>query len=72
MASFLDEKSLSEFLCIPRRTLQRWRQSGEGPPYVRAGARRIIYSFDAVTVWAASREYQHRAAEVMRQPRGEA
>jgi hypothetical protein len=72
MSKFFDEKGLSAHLSIPRRTLQRWRQSGEGPPYVRAGARRIIYSLDAVSVWAASREYRHRAAEMMRQPGGEA
>jgi hypothetical protein len=69
---FLNEQALSAHLSIPRRTLQRWRQSGEGPPYVRAGARRIIYSLEAVTVWASSREYQHRAAEMTRQPGGEA
>jgi predicted DNA-binding transcriptional regulator AlpA len=64
MNAFLDEKSLALLLCIPRRTLQRWRVTGDGPPFVRAGLRRIIYRREAVEAWAASREHRHRAAEL--------
>ena len=64
MNIFFDEKSLSLFLCIPRRTLQRWRVTGDGPPFVRAGLRRIVYRREAVEAWAASREHRHRAAEL--------
>ena len=64
MNAFLDEKSLALLLCIPRRTLQRWRVTGDGPPFVRAGLRRIVYRLEAVEAWAASREYRHRAAEL--------
>lgn len=71
MASFLDEKSLSEFLCIPRRTIQRWRVTGDGPAFIRAGARRILYRREAVEAWAVSREHRHRAAEMMHQPGAE-
>ncbi|MFN9094704.1 MAG: helix-turn-helix transcriptional regulator [Alphaproteobacteria bacterium] len=70
MAPFLDEKSLSEFLRIPRRTLQRWRSEGGGPPFVRAGARRILYRTEAVEAWAMSREHRHRAEELVRQSKG--
>ncbi len=65
MNIFFDEKSLSLFLCIPRRTLQRWRVTGDGPPFVRAGLRRIVYRREAVEAWAASREHRHRADEIM-------
>jgi len=61
---FFDEKGLALFLSIPRRTLQRWRVSGDGPPFVRAGMRRILYRREAVEAWAASREYRHRASEI--------
>ncbi|MFN8994901.1 MAG: helix-turn-helix transcriptional regulator [Pseudomonadota bacterium] len=67
MTSFFDEKSLSSHLNIPRRTLQRWRTTGEGPPFVRAGARRILYRRSAVEDWATSREHRHRAEELSRQ-----
>jgi len=72
MAHFFSEKSLSDHLSIPRRTLQRWRVTGDGPAFVRAGARRILYRQEAVQAWAEAREHRHRAAEMMRQPGGEA
>ncbi len=64
MTAFFDEKGLSEFLKIPRRSLQRWRVTGDGPPFVRVGERRILYRQEAVQSWAAAREYPHRAAEI--------
>ena len=72
MAHFFSEKSLSDHLSIPRRTLQRWRVTGDGPAFVRAGARRILYRQEAVQAWAEAREHRHRAAEMTRQPGGEA
>ena len=71
MASFFDEKALSEHLLIPRRTIQRWRVTGDGPAFIRAGARRVLYRREAVEAWAASREHRHRAAEMMRKPGAE-
>ncbi|MBM3589325.1 MAG: helix-turn-helix domain-containing protein [Alphaproteobacteria bacterium] len=67
MNTFFDEKGLALFLSIPRRTLQRWRVTGDGPPFVRAGMRRIVYRREAVEAWATSREYRHRAAEIVAQ-----
>ena len=64
MNTLFDEKGLALFLSIPRRTLQRWRVTGDGPPFVRAGMRRIVYRREAVEAWAVSREYRHRAAEI--------
>ena len=72
MSRFFDEKRLSEHLLIPRRTLQRWRATGDGPAFIRAGERRILYRAEAVEEWARAREHRHRAAEMMRQPGGEA
>ena len=65
--SFFTESTLSSHLSIPRRTLQRWRVTGDGPAFVRAGARRILYRQEAVQAWAESREHRHRAAEMMQQ-----
>jgi hypothetical protein len=65
--NFFTETTLSSHLSIPRRTLQRWRVTGDGPAFVRAGARRILYRQEAVQAWAESREHRHRAAEIMHQ-----
>ena len=64
---FYTEITLSAHLQIPRRTLQRWRTTGEGPSFIRAGARRILYRREAVEAWAASREFRHRAHEATSQ-----
>jgi hypothetical protein len=67
MSGFFDEKRLSEHLLIPRRTLQRWRATGDGPAFIRAGERRILYRAEAVDEWAKAREHRHRAAEMVAQ-----
>ncbi len=63
---FLDEDAVADLLSVSVRTIQRWRGTGEGPPFVRAGARRVIYSRAAIEQWAAARTYAHHAAEVAR------
>jgi len=61
---YLDEDAVADLLSISVRTVQRWRGTGEGPPFVRAGARRVIYSRAAIDQWAASRTFAHHAAEI--------
>ncbi len=58
------EQQLSEFIGTPRRTLQRWRTTGEGPAFTRVGPRRIMYREEAVQEWLKAREHNHRAAEL--------
>jgi predicted DNA-binding transcriptional regulator AlpA len=64
MTQFLDEDATAALLCVSVRTIQRWRSTGEGPRFVRAGARRVIYSRAAIEEWAASRTFAHYAAEI--------
>lgn len=61
---YLDEAATARKLDVSRKTLQRWRITGEGPAYVRLGARRIGYPEDTVDAWAAARTFNHRAAEM--------
>jgi predicted DNA-binding transcriptional regulator AlpA len=46
------------------RTAQRWRKSGDGPPWVRLGARRVVYRVADCEAWATSRTFVHSAAEM--------
>jgi predicted DNA-binding transcriptional regulator AlpA len=62
--SYLDEAEAARVLYIGRRTLQRWRVDGNGPPYCRLGARRVLYPADGLRRWAAERTFRHRAAEI--------
>ena len=64
---YLTENEFSERFNIPRRTAERWCRSGDGPPYVRLGPRRIAYRLSDCEAWAAARTYPHRAAELARQ-----
>lgn len=50
----------------PKRTAQRWRSTGEGPPYVRLGPRRIAYRAEDVARWLEARTFRHRADELSR------
>ena len=61
---YLDEAAASRLLNVSQRTLQRWRTAGDGPPYIRAGVRRVLYDVAAVEAWATNRTFDHRAAEL--------
>lgn len=61
---YLDEQELSKYLGVSTRTIQRWRVSGEGPPWIRMGARAIRYSVKSCKAWAEQRTYKHYAQEL--------
>ena len=65
MDIFLTEAEFAaRYLNGARRTAQRWRTTGDGPPFVRLGPRRIAYRESDCQAWAAARTYRHRAAEM--------
>jgi hypothetical protein len=66
---FLDEGATARFLNLSPRTLQRMRAIGGGPLFIRAGARRVLYSVAAIEAWAAARQHESRAAELAAQQR---
>jgi len=68
----LKETQAAERLGVSRRTLQRWRISGDGPPFVRIGPRRVAYAEAALAAWCERRTFHHRAAEVARRSSAEA
>ena len=65
-APYLDEKAFSERYHVSRRTAQRWRITGDGPPFVRLGPRRLVYRLVDCEAWAEAQTHQHRAAELAR------
>ena len=52
---FLPEDQTARELGRCPRTLKRWRNLREGPPFIRIG-RQIFYRRDAVREWLVSRE----------------
>ena len=63
---YLTEEEFAERYHLGRRTIQRWRQSGDGPAWCRLGPRRIVYRLSDIESWAAARTFQHRADELAR------
>jgi len=51
----LTTQEVAERLRLSPRTLELWRQRGDGPPYVRVGPRRVLYRRADVETWLASR-----------------
>jgi excisionase family DNA binding protein len=65
-AEYLTEAEAAALLRVGRRSLERWRVSGDGPAWVRMGPRRVLYPRAALVAWAEARTYPHRAAELAR------
>jgi predicted DNA-binding transcriptional regulator AlpA len=62
---FLSDQQLADMLGVTTRTTLRWRRDGDGPAYVRAGLRRVLYRRADVLTWAASRTFPTLAAEAV-------
>jgi predicted DNA-binding transcriptional regulator AlpA len=60
---YLTEEAAADRIGVSRKTLQRYRITGDGPPYVRIGPRRVAYPEEGIAAWAGARTFAHRAAE---------
>lgn len=50
---YLTTEEVAAMLHLSKATLERWRRQGDGPPFVRAGRRRVLYPADGVDRWLA-------------------
>ena len=57
------EPEAARILKLAPRSLQRYRQSGIGPKFVRLGKRRIGYTDAAIAAWLEQRTFASIAAE---------
>jgi excisionase family DNA binding protein len=62
-AMLLTQQEAAERLRLSERTLERWRVSGDGPPFVKAG-RRVLYHPDDLAAWIATHTVQSTSEEV--------
>ncbi len=62
--AFFTEQGLFARFGISPRTAQRWRTTGDGPPFIRVGKRRILYREVDVLNWMSQRTFASRAAEL--------
>jgi predicted DNA-binding transcriptional regulator AlpA len=61
----LTDAQLCGLLQVDARTTLRWRNVGDGPPFVRVGTRRVMYRKADIEAWIATRTFPHRAAEAV-------
>jgi hypothetical protein len=59
----MDEAETAHECHVSRRSLQRYRREGGGPPYVRIGKRRIAYRRKMVREYLDSRTFTSTSAE---------
>jgi hypothetical protein len=50
----LNQREAAERLRLSERTLERFRLTGDGPPYVKAG-RRVVYRAEDLERWISAR-----------------
>ena len=53
--ALIDEKAAAEFLDLTDRTMQKYRQTGDGPPYVLISSRCLKYRRTDLRKWAEAR-----------------
>ncbi|WP_327017645.1 helix-turn-helix transcriptional regulator [Cryobacterium sp. MP_3.1] len=53
--TFLTQREVAELLRLPERTLEDWRLTHTGPPYLKLG-RHVRYDFQDVLAWV----HEHR------------
>lgn len=56
--TYLTQTEAAEILRISERTLERMRLTGDGPLFMKAGARRVIYSASDIESWLTERTYK--------------
>ncbi|HYI33885.1 MAG TPA: helix-turn-helix domain-containing protein [Glaciibacter sp.] len=54
--TFLTQQELAEMLRLPERTLEDWRLTHAGPPYLKLG-RHVRYDIHDVLAWV--KEHRH-------------
>ena len=62
LADFLEHEEAAAELKVCERTLDRWRQLGEGPPITRLG-RRVLYRRSSLHAWLHACERQGSAVQ---------
>ncbi len=68
MSTNYNTAQLAEYLQISRRTLERWRLSGDGPAYLKLGSR-VLYSSEQVERWLANCETVSTSQQIVNEER---
>lgn len=50
---YLTVPEASDFLRVSKSTLNKWRCWGVGPPFMKVGARKVVYRIEDLEAWVA-------------------
>ena len=53
---FLTQREVAELLQVPERTVEDWRLTGNGPPFVKLG-RHVRYEVSELVAWTRERRH---------------
>ncbi len=62
--ALLTTPMLADKLHMSPRTLEGWRVSGAGPPFLRIGPHKIVYRWRSILDWLNSQEYRSTSEEI--------
>ena len=51
----VDTETAAKIIGYKRRTLEKWRLTGEGPPFIKKGRHRVLYDVRDLQIWDATR-----------------
>ena len=55
--ALLNTEQVADALQLSRRTIEVWRLKGGGPKFIRAGGRRVLYRWSAISEWLDGRTF---------------
>lgn len=67
--ALIDERDVAALSTHAVKTVQRWRQTGDGPSFVRVGRRSVRYRVGDVLAWLAARTSGPLTHSATRHPR---
>ncbi len=60
---YLIPKQAADYLGLSPKTLEKWRHTGDGPKFVKMGAKAVRYDMAELDLWVKSRS-RHSTSEV--------
>jgi hypothetical protein len=67
----VSESRAAALIAAAPKTLERWRSTGDGPPFVRAGPRMIRYALADLQAWIEAQRAESLADERSRENRAD-
>jgi hypothetical protein len=64
-SELLNTSQLADEIDVSPRTVEGWRLTGEGPPYIRCGSRAVRYRRADVIDWLSARRFTSTSAETV-------